>query len=1012
MTSDTSTIEDKDKDLSNIKEIVTETHRRSKPMRGTEKQQKGLGKIGDFGIDSASDGLEKVRLKPVINWGKALLDGDDFLKFRLPTKGRKSATKNKKDTAQKPFTHSQTMYEVAKETYNLYSKGMIHKDFTPYLDEPVVGSTINALNELLEKNWKQYFSENQLLYMHWTFWFRVRNVKDVSEILKNVREGGSLEEIDIDGQSYKTVQLVRSLPIPFCPDSGGINSYYWLDRGFWYRIHAARFEAIRKRIEEITLKQEELFLPSYKFDASNKDYKELAYNKAAVEAMREQIGPEKLISEAILLDRESVSLGSGGDKFEFADILMQHSNGKYFLIHLKRERAGDFDHHRTQVERCALFLGENLDRRALPGLLITDILQDFYNKNIPLPKKNKIHPKTKEVKEVEQTWSSSFKEKFNKEKKTIDIKKELGSKKKRSDEFFERVRDDILNVTKKERLFIKHIVTSSEFEPLISDFEAYDDALFRCLDALEDFYLYGSKIGDGEQNADVSPDHIKFAKEFLERVLAFLKKHPSLTKKHQGILPHKERKNITIVLGIIGDDSGKEEFHNQQLWGIDETRKLVEKQGFSFQVVFVKDETKKTPDSDKDGAKSSDESEKSKNDEGNGGSTAAHHSVDPEDLKKAKENASELYGKDLGYKGVSDDIYCDKFGQKYVCVKLDGSEGDCCFHALKIKRKDLIEEMKTYIEECETKLLIPDVDMQVSENLHLRRLCNPMITTAVDQDTVALKGHPLLDWKVAITKAIDDEDEKKQLDAEFNVMIEQQGVSFVDWDKVLTSAQNVKKLVNKITAEDNELVLYKDFVEKCIADLWKRVADNQITREIEFHLVKVGVLSEKRDLLRAITDTDLDFLALKTKKENELALIRRTKPREGQLKQEKQDTISTLSREISRLSVLDKRVSDPKIKNYIGYTFEFSSALSERKKTILDEFYITNHECLDPSAIMDLGPRFGFKAKLFKKDDHFSFLRLDAQTPNAGSDDETTYRLMVHVNDNHYNLLFPIRVIG
>ena len=997
-----STLKDKDNDLSNIKEIVTETHRQAKPMRGTRKQQQGLGKISDFSNDPARDGLEKVRLKPLRNWGNSLLIGDDFLKFKL-TKGKKHAEKDKEDIPQKLFTRRSTMYEVAKNVYKIYRKGSIHKNFTPYLDEPVDEPTSIELNKILQENWKKYFKKDEILYLHWTFWFRVRGEQDVSPILKKIRTMGYLEKINIDGQNYKAVQLVRSLPIPFCPEPGGINNFYWLDRGLWYRIHAARFEAIKKRIAEITVKQEDLFLPSYQVDLNSKDYKELAYNKAAIAAMRAQI---ENVSEAVLLDRENVSIGGRDDKFEFADILMQSSDSKYFLIHIKRERAGEFDHHRTQVERCALFLGENLDRRALPGLLITDILQEFYNKNIKLPfhekkvkEKSSDNDITKKNDKVEQVWSSSFREKFNNEKKLVTATKGRGAKKKRDADFLKRINNSILNVKKPVRQLIKKITNIDEIKTIITRFEPYEDALCRCLDAVEDYFSYGIKkrMSEVEIKNEISlekinPNFIKDITQLLEKALAFLEKHPSLTKKHQGILPHQERKNFTIVLGIIGDDSGKEDFHNQQLWGIDQTRKIVEKQGFNFCVVFIEDITKKPKNSDEDDHASF---------------LTDHLSIDPGDLMLAKKNAEVRYSKDLGYLGVSDEILCSENGQKYVCIKLDGSKGDCCFHALGLQRKNLIKAMKSYVNECEMNLLDESVNLRVEQNVKLRYLCDLMFTTAKEKDVDAFKGHAFSDWNTRIRGSITNAVEQKKIDAEFEAMIEQQPAGSVDWEKVLASAAHIKDLIYKNTSKDDELILYKEFVEKCAADLWKRVGNNELTTALDFHLRNVGVLSDTGNQLRAITDVDLEFSALKGKKE-ELEKTKKSKPRTDEGKIKKKQALTKLTLETENLTLLEKNLSEQKIKSYIKYTFEFSKASAQRKNEILDEFYITNHEWLDPSAIMHLAHRFGIKAKLFKKTGRSSILYLNGQTFNCDSDDGGICRLMVYVNDNHYDLLFPI----
>ena len=60
---------------------------------------------------------------------------------------------------------------------------------------------------------------------------------------------------------------------------------------------------------------------------------------------------------------------------------------------------------------------------------------------------------------------------------------------------------------------------------------------------------------------------------------------------------------------------------------------------------------------------------------------------------------------------------------------------------------------------------------------------------------------------------------------------------------------------------------------------------------------------------------------------------------------------------------------------------------------------------------MHLGSRFGFKVKLFKKEHTSHLLRLDAQTQDgADITSELPCRLMVHVNDSHYDLLYPLNV--
>ncbi len=1009
-----STFDCRYEELSNIKEIVTETRRQAKPMRGIGKQQKGLGKVTDFGIDAASDGLEKVRLNPARNWGKALLDGDDFFKFRLPTKVTKSTKKGNKPIVVKPFNDRYAMYDVAKEVYRVYSTGTIHKDFLPYLDDPVTGDIVGVLNKELQEKWQDYFSKDKILYMHWTFWFRARGQEDVGETLKKIKEGGALQDIEIGGQKYKPTQLVRSLPIPLCLKFAKKSDYYWFDRGRWYRIPETRFQVIQKRIADVTVEQKDLFLPDYEIDGEEDDYKELAYNKAAVEAMNSQKGGKKPVSEVILLDRENVSLGGRDDKFEFADILMQDSNGKYFLIHVKRERSRAIDHHRTQAERCALFLGENLDRGVLPGLLMKDIVQDFYRNYITLPKK-KPDPKEKKDKDAEQGRCSDFRTKFFSKRKEIKTEEEQVSKKKKGGQFFDFVKDDILNVRSEDRKFLKKIITSSTLKPLIMRFESYGDALFRCFDALEDFILYGSvkKVTDAEKkNVLISPDRIDFVKGFLEKVLTLLDKHSSLTKHHQGALPQKDRENITIVLAIIGDGSGKDDFHRQQLWGMDQTRKLIEKQGFKFQVVFIKDKTKKIEEKDKDDDLSDDLAKDAAGSDSPGSTSlvlpASPPIIDPI-LEAAKKKAVEVYGKKPGYLDILDDIMVTEDGRKYLHLKVDGSQGDCCFHALGLKRETVIKQMGNYIDESEGALLKEGIRAQVEHGLSLRNLCNPIMTTANTKDLSAFQGHGLSGWKKTVLEGIDGDlskDESEEVGSAFDAVIEQQPAATPDWDTVLKNTQRIRDLVYKATAGVEQLINYKEFVEKCRADLWKRVGDNTLLARIEQHFKKVGVLDDKGDLLRAPTDSDLDFEALKKTIVTKREALGKKKPRKPDLKQKKEQDLAQLQDQVKRLTFLEA-ISTKHI-TYIKYQFEFSTATAQRKKEILESFYLANHEWLDPSAIMHLGPHFGFKAKLFKRENSSGSLRIDAKTSDADVIDAAPCRLIVYVNDNHYDLLYPI----
>ncbi|MBY0461592.1 MAG: hypothetical protein K2Q34_00210, partial [Alphaproteobacteria bacterium] len=158
---------------------------------------------------------------------------------------------------------------------------------------------------------------------------------------------------------------------------------------------------------------------------------------------------------------------------------------------------------------------------------------------------------------------------------------------------------------------------------------------------------------------------------------------------------------------------------------------------------------------------------------------------------------------------------------------------------------------------------------------------------------------------------------------------------------------------------------------------------------------------------RVATDADLDFTALKEQKEKARKDLNKKRPRDAALKAEKEQKVQTLSDEISSLAALEKKRMNGKMKSYIKYKLEFQRAPAARKKEILTDFYLTKREWFDPSAIMHLGPRFGFKAKIFRRDDTSHLLNLYAQTPDADIADDIPCRLAVYVNNNHYDLLYP-----
>ena len=91
----------------------------------------------------------------------------------------------------------------------------------------------------------------------------------------------------------------------------------------------------------------------------------------------------------------------------------------------------------------------------------------------------------------------------------------------------------------------------------------------------------------------------------------------------------------------------------------------------------------------------------------------------------------------------------------------------------------------------------------------------------------------------------------------------------------------------------------------------------------------------------------------------------------------------------------------------------FLSVPAADKKTMIKALYgeredEEDNEWLDPSFLVHIGKHLGFKAKIFKKEGPSQSIRLDAQTPDADIEGGLPCRSIVHVNNNHYDVLYPL----
>ena len=130
-------------------------------------------------------------------------------------------------------------------------------------------------------------------------------------------------------------------------------------------------------------------------------------------------------------------------------------------------------------------------------------------------------------------------------------------------------------------------------------------------------------------------------------------------------------------------------------------------------------------------------------------------------LEKAQQKAYEVYRTNSGYLGISRDPIQDRHGNQYVRVNIN-PDGDCCFHALGIRRADFLDRIEAYIDECEEALSNPGMGVRVQTGIQVRNLCNPLLTTAKDQEEADSRARMKRD-QAAIANSGKKKDESKMM---------------------------------------------------------------------------------------------------------------------------------------------------------------------------------------------------------------------------------------------------------
>lgn len=406
--------------------------------------------------------------------------------------------------------------------------------------------------------------------------------------------------------------LVFSLPVERVKGGG---EFYRYRRGRWFKVDASRFGKIRKLLRDTKIPASDLSLPLYVYDdtieipGDNTSYKESNYNRRVVRELTEK----KM--KASLLDRINVELRGTGDKFEFADILVEHG-GKFYIVHVKRATVtNQLSHHREQLERTADYLSSELGRPGSENFLLAAAIGDLYRFYGVDPKKAKGQGKR-------LTHGQTYVYVIKKGAKKPDLKRTVLKVKED--------RPKSPGIPQKSYDLRKLVSTSK-----IIDFDFFKknpEVFYVAMNALLDSSVEG-KLNLSARSA------LKEIEAFFERIKNVIRSQGILFSK--GPLTKDKRKKIVLVLAVVDDrqvqkhvntkkrlkerlDNAKKKsskikkaekealqiqydefddhvdrkdnvkrdkkspiFHPQDLWGLDRTRAQVQKNGFIFEIMVI-----------------------------------------------------------------------------------------------------------------------------------------------------------------------------------------------------------------------------------------------------------------------------------------------------------------------------------------------------------------------------------------------------------------------------------------
>ncbi|AIL12679.1 hypothetical protein IM40_02720 [Candidatus Paracaedimonas acanthamoebae] len=384
------------------------------------------------------------------------------------------------------------------------------------------------------------------------------------------------------------------------------DKFYRFYRGHWYEVDASRFESIKRIMRTFKLPQEDLQLPDYLFQDTERpeqtaltagvDYKEANYNTRTTSTVSTSSG-----WEALLLDRLFISLGKKGNinKFEFADLLLKHQNN-FYIIHIKRDGSNALSHHREQVERSADFLASELKRNNGQDLLLKGVIHGLYQSFSLSTKKEKNQGKRLTKGNYFQSLPKErfpFLESVDSDENNLSIFKKNVSQLKIDSDFFEEHKSYFSIAL--DALY-DCVLQKIPMEKIIAIAEGFFESVKQAVKAQKFLFPDGVLSQEFLKNikiilAVIDDRNIERPLKELEKVKTKLKTARNNEEGEEIKALKEEEKKLTDALKIVETNKKNKDplFKNQDLWGLDRTRMAVQKYGFGFNLVIINEDDDK-----------------------------------------------------------------------------------------------------------------------------------------------------------------------------------------------------------------------------------------------------------------------------------------------------------------------------------------------------------------------------------------------------------------------------------